>query len=245
MLSQYNVCYIIIEDRKEETDHLSLLTSVLVHSYIIEPFHLDSIQSYDGKKDTIYKIYSQNNPIDIEKTDGLIKNSDFKSFSMEKIDSDRAKDIPFLGNKSEITFPEFWILDLNNKRGFKFKDWSFQYSPDDQSSPGITFHSDACGIAMRSRTKLEIKDYSLLCHARTTPDASVYFFLYAYNAKGKLLAVQNIGFLTPDAGRIDKQIPINAKDLPQDSAFFHFGFIAMGKHLCIERVNAIEKTKES
>ena len=238
-ISQYDVCYLSIAERKNEEQHLDAITSCCIHSYYVIPILSGANIRYADKICRLYKIISISQPLKGQAA-GLLRNGDFQIPDRQTVDQRLAQNIPFLASREEIDVPQDWILSLTNKRGTNFANWSMYYESDQDARRQLVFTAAECGLAMYSKTKLNPGDYNILCRASGSSDAALYFFLYSYDAQKKL-TVQNVGYLTPkNDGKIERQLMIRASDLPPDATSFYIGFIASGKRICPKQIDIVQ-----
>lgn len=240
--SQTDVVY-VVNDYKQS----NLPKPDTIHSYRWEPISkgiglTTSAQEYYLGKLFSFSQLSVDKKV-IDKHSGLrddFTNSNFKIPGVQSIPSQAIAQFPFLQGKSELVLPKNWFLDVNNQRGTDFSDWGFVYRKDD----GVFSCYGEGGVAFRFTERSLPQDCSLLFIGNVAPTTNLYLFLYAYDKNGKLLGVQNVGFLgNHPSGRLSAIFTIRAKDLPLKTSFFNIGFISWGGVIKLEKLTVISMNK--
>ena len=236
--SQADVVYIVNDYRKSISETLKT-----IHSYSIKPV----ADSSSGRKEYyLRKVVSQPQIFTGENAiknylaqKGEWTNGDFKIPGTQPVSSQAMSESPFLAEKKSLAVPKNWRLDVSHRRGRSFADWRLDYNAD-----GPLQISGAGGFSFRSMERVLPQDKNILFVGEVESKANLNFFLYAYDKKGKLTEVQNIGFLgNPPVEKFAALFEIKAGDLPPGTAFSLVGFISWDGVVKLEKLTVAPVNK--
>ena len=240
MLSQYDCCYISLLVDQHASISLEPFLAQCTHSFQWEPVAGNLPAGRKQKQYRLFKIVSHTQPLE-EGAEGILRNPDFQIPGEQEMDPRIVADLPSLAPKVKVAIPREWRLTLGDKRG-RLSAWEMDYAAAADGRMAWHFKAKDGGVAVRSQTRSGIRDYWLGCRAAGTGDASLYFFLYGYDARGRLTEVQNVGYMRASAnGRIDQQLVVRGTGFQKETSFFHIGFIATGESVQVEYINLRER----